>query len=724
MAKLTEIVVAIEAEGVGRVLSALNQVEGAQARVADSSKNGADAQKKANESAGMSWATLATGVNHAIGVITSVVNAGKTVYNFTKEGAQLEYAAGKFDRLAEAAGTTSDVLLGDLKAATRGMVSDAELMGSAGDFMALGLAKSHDEVVRLTAVAGALGMNMNQLVLTLTNQTTKRFDALGVSVDGFKEKVAALEAVGYSAQDAFTEAFLQQAEGQIAMVGSMADTAAGQFAMMEAAQTNYFNAMKQDLAEAGSWWAQFWAGVYNDKLDVRAYNDLIEQAKQLGIDTMPVQEQVQGYTTGSARGYDYSYLNAADAEGIEQNKAVIEELGEQVRYQAEMNAMRNRGTNANYKYSASEKVVTDAMIVSSKFQAAMTGSSNIGANYEKAASDWGAMRNMAEGYNSALELINTNSERQKALEPFKETGGYIDGVWKSAEQVKEELEALAGSSADAEAAMAQMAANMTLSFMQASMGIDGYTESEIDALTQYMVDAGLISQAAADKMKADYMAAITYANALELDAKVGEILANIKDYEDGMKIVDGKLVNAKTGEILADLSDYLDGLTEADLAELPPKVAEVLADIMPYIIDLLGLPDPDPKVVDITANYIEEEFTPTKYPREIHINVVYDEERFGYQTAIGGPVYPGQNRTWNEPGREGEMLIPEQYGRVLSNHEVAQVMRDALMGGGGGEKNGAGSTVINNYSYVLTMPTTSNPADVRTAFELMEAWNA
>jgi hypothetical protein len=28
------------------------------------------------------------------------------------------------------------------------------------------------------------------------------------------------------------------------------------------------------------------------------------------------------------------------------------------------------------------------------------------------------------------------------------------------------------------------------------------------------------------------------------------------------------------------------------------------------------------------------------------------------------------------------------------------------------------------YNYSLTMPTSSNPNDIRTAFELMEAWNA
>jgi hypothetical protein len=75
-----------------------------------------------------------------------------------------------------------------------------------------------------------------------------RFDALGVSVDGFKEKVKALEDAGMSANDAFKEAFLQQAEGQIAKVGSIAETSAGKLKMMESAFANLGDALKLQLA--------------------------------------------------------------------------------------------------------------------------------------------------------------------------------------------------------------------------------------------------------------------------------------------------------------------------------------------------------------------------------------------------------------------------------------------------------------------------------------------
>lgn len=201
---------------------------------------------------GSKFTGLMTGAARAVGVAGAAVAVfGATweqAMDLGKQGANLLYAQSKFDNLSRSIGTTSDLLKNDLRNATKGLVSDAELVASAGDFMALGLAKSHDEVVRLTKVAGALGMNMNQLVLTLTNQTTMRFDALGVSVDGFDERVEKLKATGMSASDAFNEAFLQQAEEQIDTIGEKSESTAASFARLEAATQNLGDALKSKLA--------------------------------------------------------------------------------------------------------------------------------------------------------------------------------------------------------------------------------------------------------------------------------------------------------------------------------------------------------------------------------------------------------------------------------------------------------------------------------------------
>jgi hypothetical protein len=214
-------------------------------------KTGLSKLEQTTKDAAAPFKTLSSAMGNiavAAGVATAAVFAFKQAFDFAKQGAELEYTAKKFDRMAAAAGTTSDVLIRDLRSATRGVMSDAQLMASASDLMALGLAKTGDEAVRLAKVAGGLGMNMNQLVLTLTNQTTMRFDALGVSVDGFEEKVNQLKASGMSANAAFKEAFLQQAEAQLQRVGERADTTAGNFDRLAAAWSNWVDAVKQDMS--------------------------------------------------------------------------------------------------------------------------------------------------------------------------------------------------------------------------------------------------------------------------------------------------------------------------------------------------------------------------------------------------------------------------------------------------------------------------------------------
>ena len=193
---------------------------------------------------------LFTGMNQAMQLAQQVGQAFQNVYGTIKEGAALDSSRVKFDRLSASIGTTSSVLLNNLRSATRGLRSDAELMAGASDFMSLGFAKNTEDVVRLTNVAGALGMNMNQLVLTLANQTTMRFDQLGMSVDGFDAKVEKLKKTGMSASDAFQEAFLQQAEEQLGRIGDIADTSAGKLQRVESAFKNISDSIKENLAQA------------------------------------------------------------------------------------------------------------------------------------------------------------------------------------------------------------------------------------------------------------------------------------------------------------------------------------------------------------------------------------------------------------------------------------------------------------------------------------------
>lgn len=220
----------------------------------DLTKFSKDAEKQTDQAGkgvsglGEKFGAMGGKIMAAAGIVGGFAMALSEVYDIAKQGAALENVERKFTRLSESIHTTSDALLGDLRTATKGTLSDAELMTSATDLMSLGLVKTHGDTVRLGKVIAGLGMDMNQLVLTMANQTTMRFDQLGVSVVGFDEKVKALKDTGMNANDAFNEAFLQQAEEQLARVGNAADTDVGAFMRLEASAANLGDAVKRKLA--------------------------------------------------------------------------------------------------------------------------------------------------------------------------------------------------------------------------------------------------------------------------------------------------------------------------------------------------------------------------------------------------------------------------------------------------------------------------------------------
>jgi hypothetical protein len=102
--------------------------------------------------------------------------------------------------------------------------------------------------------------------------------------------------------------------------------------------------------------------------------------------------------------------------------------------------------------------------------------------------------------------------------------------------------------------------------------------------------------------------------------------------------------------------------------------------------------------------------------------------------AVGGPVTAGQQYNWQEYGYRGEVFVPSADGFVLSRADAERALARALYSGESAiDPDRIGKAVAQAMSgvtsnkkagnvYNLTMPTSNNPADVRTAFELMEAW--
>lgn len=194
------------------------------------------------------WKSALPGMTAVAVGLGAVAGGAKLAWEALDRGAVIKTTEYRFDRLAKTIGTTADALRTDLRGAIGMVMSDAEQMTLATDLMSLGLVKTHDEAIRLSGAAGKLGMDINQLVLALTNQSLKRFDQLGLSIDGFKERLAALKGQGMETDAAFRLAFIEQAEAQIEKVGDIADTASGKIATLTSTWKNAKDAFSTAFA--------------------------------------------------------------------------------------------------------------------------------------------------------------------------------------------------------------------------------------------------------------------------------------------------------------------------------------------------------------------------------------------------------------------------------------------------------------------------------------------
>lgn len=179
--------------------------------------------------------------------MSGFIFAARKGFQALERGAELELTAKRFDNLARSIGTTGDALQEDIINATSGMLSSAQAMSLATDLIGLGLVNTREETVRLARIVAELDVDITQLSLTLSNQTTRRFDTLGVSIAGFDDRLSELKET-MSDEDAFLMAFLEQAEASIERAGGAADTTAGDVRRLKADWAELNNEIERWLA--------------------------------------------------------------------------------------------------------------------------------------------------------------------------------------------------------------------------------------------------------------------------------------------------------------------------------------------------------------------------------------------------------------------------------------------------------------------------------------------
>ena len=213
---------------------------------------------------GLSQIAIVTGTVVAAGI------AAKKAWDFAREGAELDKVASQFGNVATNAGYMADVLLGKMRQATGGMVTDAELMASGLSIIELGLADSEQGVVDLATVVSTLGLDMQQVIMTFANDSVMRLDALGLSVETVTKRAAELKREGFTG-DAFDQAVLEGLQDRMKVLGDASETTAGQILILE----NRFKNAKDEAAMLATEISGPLISGFNQYLD---YNELLSNA--------------------------------------------------------------------------------------------------------------------------------------------------------------------------------------------------------------------------------------------------------------------------------------------------------------------------------------------------------------------------------------------------------------------------------------------------------------
>ncbi len=693
------------------IISAVNQASRELKQIRDEVQGVDTAGKNAKKGG---FAQFKDGIDQAAGAALKAYAAFKVVkgaidkvYGAAKEGAELAYLEQRFDNLSRSIGTTKDALLGDLRTAVKGTKSDAELMSGALDMMALGLAKNHDETVRLTAVAGALGWNMDQLTLTITNESTKRLDSLGLSIGSVQGRYEQLKNQGVDGQRAMMLAVVEAGEAMIDTQGHVGDSTLGAYAKMEASQTNFFNLLKGQLAEGATGWAEFWNRVYQSGVDSLNRNALIDRISELipemqakvesGVEkTLDTADKSFGeiyslYASGSANlGFmisDNLELKQSWDELLDKPGAVETMSGILDKFEQLPEATRRLYSASidwdKYLQSQHYRETIDAQIADSvRWQEAIN---KTGSHYDAYAD---AQQAVIDNY----ERIR--AEREAAFEEAK--AGYIE--------MNTVLQEVTGSTDNANYAMvgwlnSQRGVSTFVSLAKTytvEMNSIADNQARIAELQEIIQNQGGVFEG-------------TKISAKQASEKIDELNGEIAKSEERMKSLakeavinfmitstmeDDTLSNAeklqKTIDLLTasgELSQEAVTALTADLSSLFAAYGgeneiglRVIAELDSSQVDNWT---PSRKILQVAAQFDTSSFDSWQ-PQDRYVNIYTNLINRGIERATGGtvttaasgsPVSTGRgDYLWQEYGYPGEIFVPSMSGYILSKADASRAV--------------------------------------------------
>jgi hypothetical protein len=163
----------------------------------------------------------------------AAVAVGKLAYSLGTAGEAVVQTQKKFVAFTGGPQQAADALQA-MNAATEGGMSSMDAMTYSSMLLSMGLAKNGEEAAQVSRMALMLGpayrdasTNIQDFTMMLANQSIRRLDQFGLSIDSVKKKQAELVAAGMDKQLAFTNAVLDigaQKMRQLEAAGVVAGT--------------------------------------------------------------------------------------------------------------------------------------------------------------------------------------------------------------------------------------------------------------------------------------------------------------------------------------------------------------------------------------------------------------------------------------------------------------------------------------------------------------------
>jgi len=521
------------------VISALNKASGDIKKVKSDIEGLGKAGKNAEGGLKGMFDGLGAGIKTAMAVATAVAavaGAVKLLTDAAQEGAAFQRMEEASASLAVSMNADMDVILEALRGASLGMVSDFDLMQAASRAMMLGVSADAGQLSQLMEVAALRGRAMglsttqafNDIVTGIGRASPLILDNLGIVVDAEARYKAYADSIGKTSEElskaektqALLNGVLESSAALLQSTGGLTVDNAGKWEQLSAAQANYFDAVKSDLADATSWWADYWAAVFTEKKQAHDLNEIWEQARELGLISAELQDAYSQYRMGG--------ISANDTQFLLENAAAIEILGEKI---DSAKTKTNDWADANYDTGASFESIAEVQAMSADEIALLTAEMERQAKIqEELASvtsltkNFSGMINYAKQYDKVLEDI-VEQETIMANNPIGS---------EKYDEAKAKVDELNQSLRD-------MANQVVLDMFQATIAVGGVTKAESEAYFNMAVGMGLISRDAANAAIKAYGDAVDTINEYEINEKTGNVKFEIDTSEpDNYKPVDKK----------------------------------------------------------------------------------------------------------------------------------------------------------------------------------------